>query len=190
MLGDIKTEYVDCTVECVKVYLPLSCPRSALNFSYRMAIMVLDNLASTSCISQHVHRRVILERFVGPFDALDAPEWTSWARPMLEFQQPKATFVTLFLRMATWDENKNEVRLQIAFAEYPPLTSFSAWTPLSHGPVGSLNDGEPSTLKFSDFFLSVLMHEFLGCCRGTCKTVPPSDSNFQQCTIGAEHPHS
>ena len=72
MLGDIKTEYVDCTVECVKVYLPLSCPRSALNFSYRMAIMVLDNLASTSCISQHVHRRVILERFVGPFDALDA----------------------------------------------------------------------------------------------------------------------
>jgi hypothetical protein len=53
--------------------------------------------------------RAILEYFVGSHDAINAPEWTCWARPTLEFQQPKATFVALFIRMAEWDSNKRQV---------------------------------------------------------------------------------
>jgi hypothetical protein len=63
--------------------------------------------------------QAILERFVGSSEALDAPEWTRWIQPTLEFQQPKATFVTLFIQMAQWDENKNEVQLTIYYQILP-----------------------------------------------------------------------
>jgi hypothetical protein len=38
------------------------------------------------------------------------------ALPTVKFQQPKATFVAFFLRMATWSENQSEVRLLISAA--------------------------------------------------------------------------
>jgi hypothetical protein len=55
--------------------------------------------------------RALLDCFVGFTDTVDAqaPEWTKWKHPILEFQQPKATFAELFTRMATWEVNKDVV---------------------------------------------------------------------------------
>jgi hypothetical protein len=58
--------------------------------------------------------RVILESYVGPNNTLHAPEWTRWAKPTLEFQQPKRTFAALFLRFAALKENTDVVRLTIS----------------------------------------------------------------------------
>jgi hypothetical protein len=60
--------------------------------------------------------RAVLERFAGSRHSLNAPEWTRMALPTVKFQQPKATFVAFFLRMATWSENQSEVRLLISAA--------------------------------------------------------------------------
>lgn len=54
--------------------------------------------------------RVILERFVGSKHAIDAPDWTQWAaRTTQTFQQPRATFLVLFTRIAMWPVNKLDV---------------------------------------------------------------------------------
>lgn len=53
--------------------------------------------------------RVILDRFIGSREALEAPLWARWSEPSLEFQQPKSTFAALFIRMATWELNSEQV---------------------------------------------------------------------------------
>jgi hypothetical protein len=50
-----------------------------------------------------------LERFTGSNSAIDAPDWTSWERKTWEFQQPELDFASLFVRMASWEENQNQV---------------------------------------------------------------------------------
>jgi hypothetical protein len=50
-----------------------------------------------------------MERFMGSNAALNAPNWTSWKCKTWEFQQPMLNFASLFVRMADWEENKNEV---------------------------------------------------------------------------------
>lgn len=55
----------------------------------------------------------VLEIFEGSKNALNAPEWTQWNRPTLQFQQPRASFAALFARMASWDVNRNEVTITL-----------------------------------------------------------------------------
>jgi len=59
--------------------------------------------------------RAILEKYVGFNNDRDAPEWTHWAQSTREFQQPKASFADLFVRMAVWDENKLQVCCVIVY---------------------------------------------------------------------------
>ena len=51
----------------------------------------------------------VLEIFEGSRDAINTPEWTQWNHLTLQFQQPHASFATLFVRMAQWDVNRDEV---------------------------------------------------------------------------------
>ena len=59
--------------------------------------------------TRSVSPRAVLEIFVGSKHALDAPEWTQWTRPSLQFQQPRALFAALFAWMALWDVNRDDV---------------------------------------------------------------------------------
>jgi hypothetical protein len=97
--------------------------------NYWLYITACQPLASLAPLFCRKSPRVVLEHFVGSNKALNAPEWTSWSRPMLEFQQPKATFAALFVRMATWDANMATVRYP-SFAIFFRLTMFQARTPL------------------------------------------------------------
>jgi hypothetical protein len=129
LLEDVKAEYVDCVVKSVcvkKVCHPLSCINNCLHL---FAQESEDDPARectlyiTACASPGSHMgpfrrqspQAILERFVGSHNAIDAPEWTRWTQSTLEFQQPKATFIELFIRMAEWDNNKRQVRLKTHF---------------------------------------------------------------------------
>ena len=78
--------------------------------SYTLYVTARVSPASEATLFLRKSPRAVLERFVGPNTALDAPEWTQWTHSTLEFQQPKATFVSLFTKMATWDENVEMVR--------------------------------------------------------------------------------
>ena len=53
----------------------------------------------------------MLEVFEGSKHALNAPEWTQWNRPTLQFQQPHASFAALFAWMAQWDVNQSNVSI-------------------------------------------------------------------------------
>ena len=53
----------------------------------------------------------VLEVFEGSKHALNAPEWTQWNCPTLQFQQPRASFAALFARMAQWDVNQDNVSI-------------------------------------------------------------------------------
>lgn len=129
LLGDVKAEYVDCVVKSVcvkKVCHLLSCINNCFHL---FAQESKDDptceymLYITACASPDSHMgpflsqspQAVLERFIGSRDAIDAPEWTRWTRSTLEFQQPKATFIELFIRMAEWDNNKKQVRLKTHF---------------------------------------------------------------------------
>ena len=71
--------------------------------------------------------RATLGRFVGFKEDGCAPDWTRWTRPTLEFQQPKATFAELFVRMATWEVNALQVcgLYESIISCGPSLTFFS-----------------------------------------------------------------
>jgi hypothetical protein len=127
MLGDIKTEYVDCTVKSVytKVCFLLLSQRSTSTLLqdssndsmqnksriYTLYIIARAPLSTGTFLFPHKSPRAILERFIGSGDAVNAPEWTRWTGATLEFQQPKVTFAALFICMSNWDENRNQVRL-------------------------------------------------------------------------------
>ena len=67
--------------------------------------------------------RAILEWFTGSNTAIDAPDWPSWDRKTWEFQQPELNFASLFMQMASWEANQN----QVSFAQLrhrPMLTYF------------------------------------------------------------------
>jgi hypothetical protein len=118
MLEDVRVEYVDCVVEsvCVKVCILMFCFRTTLNLVQQSRYSCQYTLYITASVSFRSRRlflrtspQAILEQFFGSSEAIDAPEWTRWGKPTLEFQQPKATFAALFLRMADWTENQNQV---------------------------------------------------------------------------------
>jgi hypothetical protein len=116
MFEDVRVEYIDCVVEsvCVKVHILMFCFRVKATFNFvQQSQYTLYITASVSFRSQRLFLRTspqaILEQFSGSSEAIDAPEWTRWGRPTLEFQQPKATFAALFLRMADWTENQSQV---------------------------------------------------------------------------------
>src|ERR1700683_2264547 len=85
--------------------------------------------------------RALLERFTGFNNVLNTPEWTRWTHPILEFQQPRASFADLFVRMATWEGNKDEgCYLPIFVSAH--LNAKTGWTSVSYGAMGLLYYGE------------------------------------------------
>lgn len=70
-----------------------------------------------------------LERFTGSNSAVDAPEWTQWAHPIEEFQQPRASFGVLFARMAFWKVNRDDVCVPYVWCLFNLLTTFSLLLP-------------------------------------------------------------
>lgn len=109
----------------------------------------------TATVSPHCSRtiqllqkspRAILERFTGSNKAINAPDWASWTKKYLEFQQPKRNFAALFARMATWDVNKNQVCLDASKLIYSLLAIINhhdyrdaAWSLVSDDSLGHFN---------------------------------------------------
>ena len=89
--------------------------------------------------------RAILDRFVGPNDAIHAPEWAQWEEISLEFQQPKRTFAALFMHFAASDDNQRIVRAIIPESRalyFSDLNFPAAWAFIPDGPMGSFNHSE------------------------------------------------
>lgn len=85
----------------------------------------------------------MLEIFEGSKHAIDAPEWTQWTRPTLQFQQPRASFAALFGRMALWDVNRDDVSSSHVVGLWIlGLSLFNlASSIVSNDPVGTLHLG-------------------------------------------------
>lgn len=135
LLEDVQVEYVDCIVKavCVKVCHLLSCTNNYFNLfvqksdndpALEYTLYITARASPASRMGQFLSQspQATLERFVGSRDAINAPEWIRWAQPTLEFQQPKATFVALFIRMAEWDNNKRQVQLKNHFLSPAPFS--------------------------------------------------------------------
>lgn len=83
--------------------------------------------------------RALLDRFVGSKQAIDAPEWTQWDDPTLKFQQPLATFAALFMKVATWNVNAQNVSLlQLHPSRYVAHKFVPANTFVPDGAVGQV----------------------------------------------------
>jgi hypothetical protein len=127
LLKNAVTEHVVCVVEreCIAVSCIYINTLNLIEFSQPQApddgTIFEDPPTYTLYITAHLPRgakyymllwqspRAVLEKFVGFSNDPDAPEWTRWVHSILEFQQPKASFADLFVRMAAWDENKVQV---------------------------------------------------------------------------------
>lgn len=129
MLENILQEYVICSIEYVCVKVSLLLYSTNLLFDRSLAVQSPNNYHgagpdhATHCLYITAHAspgsctlifmlnspRALLDRFVGSSHAVDAPEWTQWTTPIRVFQQPKMTFAALFVRMATWDLNRDQV---------------------------------------------------------------------------------
>jgi hypothetical protein len=119
MITAIASEYVVCIVEMAQVqravssfqtlvgYLSLMLAQGTLNI-YTLYLTAYDTSFLTPSFLR-TSPRIVLQRFAGTKDDIDAPEWTSWTSPTLEFQQPRATFAVLFLQMANWEVNRVRV---------------------------------------------------------------------------------
>lgn len=125
MWSDVKAEYVVCIVERI-------CEEVSPCFSRIGAFLInvqnIGNLkqektyrlhitANAQSLSDHdfmprTSPRAVMETFTGSSRAIDAPEWTQWPQPTLRFQHPLVSFAVLFMRMASWDINKNQVRFR------------------------------------------------------------------------------
>jgi hypothetical protein len=90
---------------------------------YTLYIKAVTSLQPKTNLFLRTSPRAILERFAGSNTAIDAPDWASWGRKTWEFQQPELNFASLFVRMASWEANRN----QVSFAQLrrrPMLTYF------------------------------------------------------------------
>jgi hypothetical protein len=82
----------------------------------------------------------VLEEFHGAKGAIDAPDWTAWESPRLEFQQPRASFAVLFLQMATWEVNQSRVRNLCTWCALQTNVAISDWAICADGPMGYISD--------------------------------------------------
>ncbi|KIM77415.1 hypothetical protein PILCRDRAFT_12053 [Piloderma croceum F 1598] len=101
MLEDAKTEYVDCVVEAVCVKDPATAAAQERHCKYTL----------------YVTARASPNSLAIPF-LRQSPRATRMAIPTVKFQQPKATFVAFFLRMATWSENQSEPGLPYRMVQW------------------------------------------------------------------------
>ena len=92
--------------------------------TYTLYIKAISSPHTKTALVLRTSPQAIMERFTGLNTALNAPNWTSWTRKTWTFQHPKLDFASLFVWMADWDENKNEVRLGYLLAPPSILTNF------------------------------------------------------------------
>jgi hypothetical protein len=83
-----------------------------------------------------------LERFVGPNKVIHAPEWTRWKETSRQFQQPKTSFATLFVRIAGWKENRHIVRRHFQTFAFLAERQYAAWFAFPDGSVGTIHHGK------------------------------------------------
>lgn len=124
LLTDINREYVDCFVESICVETAINCAGLIQPPTYSLYISARVPSSTPTLLFLRKSPRALLERFTGFNNALDAPEWTRWDKPTLEFQQPKATFAAIFIRMAGWNENKDEPGLPYIMAQWARSVMF------------------------------------------------------------------
>jgi hypothetical protein len=126
MIDDMQKDYVICFVEAVYVEVCLLSYRpehfstlwqGAVNSAgfkqpdtHSLFVTARAAPGAENSMLLYISPRALLERFVGSSQALDAPAWTAWTQPSLEFEQLRATFTELFVRMADWEINKIQVR--------------------------------------------------------------------------------
>lgn len=128
MLDDVNgADCVVCTVELVCVKVRTRCHTSATQFTHYVyqGLRNLDQFAQPDLYTLYLTAvapprtrssqrsstspRATLDRFLGSKSAIDAPEWAQWTASTTTFQQPRASFATLFTRMAMWPVNASEV---------------------------------------------------------------------------------
>jgi hypothetical protein len=95
-------------ISCI-IQLPSTNPFAERLTKYTLYVEAVASPRSKLHLHLRKSPRAILERFTGLNTAIDAPDWTSWERKTWEFQQPQLDFASLFVRMASWKENQNQV---------------------------------------------------------------------------------
>ncbi|KZP08493.1 hypothetical protein FIBSPDRAFT_964742 [Athelia psychrophila] len=71
--------------------------------------------------------RIIVDKFVGYPSDHAAPEWTRRTHPTLEFQQPRAAFADIFLRLAINKHNRGEPGLPFRMREWVKSALIQTW---------------------------------------------------------------
>ncbi|KAF7978362.1 hypothetical protein HWV62_1019 [Athelia sp. TMB] len=119
MLNDVNgASCVQCTVELVRTQVPNNQENFAQPDVFTLYITASAPPRTQSGQRARTSPRAILERFSGSPAALDAPDWVQWENPILQFQQPRASFAALFTQMAFWEVNRSQPELALAMVQW------------------------------------------------------------------------
>ena len=123
LLPDIQSSHVVCFIKFVakkvsnQVLIRPSCDwhhwkaNSLFNSPTQYMLYIKAVSPRTPYVAHSISPLAVLEVFEGSMHALNAPEWTQWNHPTLQFQQPRASFAALFAWMLQWDVNWDNVSI-------------------------------------------------------------------------------
>ncbi|KAF8057811.1 hypothetical protein FPV67DRAFT_1526664 [Lyophyllum atratum] len=124
-LSDVRRDQVLCTVER-SIVEPVVDPDSPFTESptYMLHISACTSDMFATAQDNGLSPRALLAMFTGTPDDLAAPSWVHWTRSKLEFCQPRAGFLSLFLQLAMWHENLTQV---CGPSHLQPFTNAETW---------------------------------------------------------------
>ncbi|KAF7974701.1 hypothetical protein HWV62_11483 [Athelia sp. TMB] len=129
MLHDVHgASCVNCVVEMVRTQVPNNHQNLPQPDKYTLYITAVAPPRRQSAQSIRSSPRAVLEIFWGSPLAINAPEWTRWANPVLQFQQPRAEFAALFARMAFWKVNRDYPELALEMVRWAHSITVPSWT--------------------------------------------------------------
>ncbi|KAF8057435.1 hypothetical protein FPV67DRAFT_1677229 [Lyophyllum atratum] len=125
---DVRRNRVFCTVKRERVK-PVDDPDSIFTESDTYRLYLTGTICDSLLVETPLRTspRAVLDHYVGSSDDLSAPEWTRWNDDILEFCQPRDTFIALFARMALWKHNLNEIGLSSRMFHWATGISVGTW---------------------------------------------------------------
>ncbi|KAF8071656.1 hypothetical protein FPV67DRAFT_1746505 [Lyophyllum atratum] len=127
-LSDVRRDQVLCTVER-SIVEPVVDPDSPFTESptYMLHISACTSDMFAAAQDNGLSPRALLAMFTGTPDDLAAPSWVHWTRSKLEFRQPRAGFLSLFLQLAMWHENLTQRGLPAAMFSWAAAIAAETW---------------------------------------------------------------